>query len=477
MINAYAEQDPEDGQYWVEKRLGNQTLATSVGLAGGVGVSISGFGLAIFGLNIYTYVTGTGLTALPYAGTTGTPYVPGRPTSFIQLSAPGESPSSVWAANGGMWLTSPTNYKSIQDLTATTGGVPWTVPLADGCAFLDETLYAMDQDGNIWGSNVGDTTTWVATTLIKAGGRQDEPVCLAQQLEYIIALKTTSLRCFYDAGTAANTSGVGSNLAWVEGADANYGCANAGSVQLIDQSLLWLTCNDKSTPQIARMDGLQVSVVSTPAVERLLQQLPMSGFYALPNDTRNVVYSSGIKRGGHRFYVLTSLKVKAGGFPFTLAYDLDQQMWYLWMSPGLSYWSVTGASAQGDDTTPGVFAQDISSGAFYALDIDQVFPTDSGVPAQVDIYTPSWDAGTKRRKQLNVMYFASDQVSGSKMLVRKSDDDYRSWSPFRAVSLSTKRPNLTRCGSFTKRALNIRHAAPTPFRIKASDLQLDIGTI
>lgn len=493
LINAYAELDPEDGQFWVEKRLGTITLTTSAGAAGGVGIGYGQTGVpvslpvAIFGPNMYVW-TGTTLSQVFYTGSHARPLVQGRLANFIQI--PDTSADLLWAANGSMWLAqlSPGHvppiygYSNAVDFIAAPGP-PWTVDLCDGVAYLDTVTYVMDVSGNIWGSDPGDITTWLATTFIEAGGRADKPVCLAQQLEYIIAFKSTSFRCFYDAGAAAQTSGVGSNLAWVEGADGNFGCANAGSVQLIDDTLIWVTNNTKNTAQIARMDGLQVQIISTPPIERLLQTITMGAFSADPNAINHILYSSGIKRGGHRFYVLTIPPSAANSVPFTLTYDLDQQLWYVWSSTGLSYWSVTGVSAQADTlssglSTPlGAFAQDISSGALYLTDIDQLYPTDSGSPCQVDIYTPNGDLGVRRKKQLNAMYFVNDQVSGSVMYVRKTDNDYRSWSPFRKVSLSTKQPLLTRCGTFRRRALNLRHHAATPFRIKASDLQMDLGTL
>lgn len=491
MINAYAELDPEDNLYWVEKRLGTITLTTSAGAAGGVGIGYGSTGVpvslpvAIFGPNMYVW-TGTTLSQVFYTGTHARPLVNGRLARFLQI--PGTSANLLWAANNSLWMAvlSPGHlpapsygYSNAVDFIT---AVPWTVNLVDGVAYLDDVTYVMDVSGNIWGSNPDDVTTWPATTLIKAGGRADIPVCLAQQLEYVIAFKSTSYRCFYDAGSAAQTSGVGSNLAWVEGADGNFGCANAGSVQLIDNTLIWVTNNDKNTAQIARMDGLQMQIISTPPIERLLQTITMGAFSADPNAINHILYSAGIKRGGHRFYVLTVPPGAANKQPFTLVYDLDQQLWYPWTSNGLSYWSVTGVSAQADTlssglTTPlGAFAQDISSGALYLTDIDQVYPTDSGLPCQVDIYTPNTDMGTRRNKQVNAMYFMNDQVSGSVMYVRKSDNDYRSWSPLRKVKLSSENPSLTRCGTFKRRALNLRHNAATPFRIKATDVQVDIGS-
>jgi hypothetical protein len=487
LLNAYAELDPVDKSYWIEKRLGTKTLETGfAGAAGGTCVAYSE------GTSYITYITGAFVVAIiggipstiNYDGTNGQPFVQGRAANFLSLPInPALGLSQLaWCVNGNMWFNTPgtLTYESVKDASGT---VPWTVALCDGCAYLDTVLYVMDQSGNIWGSNGGTSNTWVATTVIEAGGRADIPVALAQQLEYIIAFKSTSFRCFYDAGAAAQTDGVGSNLAWVEGNDGNYGLANAGSLQLIDETLIWVTNNDKATPQIARMDGLQVQIVSTPQVERLLMQLPMSAYSAAPNATTNVMYSSGIKRGGHRFYVITALTVISGN-PFTLVYDLDQQMWHVWYSSGLSYWSVTSASAHPGsvnqsvlDTMQGMLAQDVSSGAIYYLDIDQVYPTDSGTLIQVDAYTPNYDAGTRRNKQLNMMYFENDQVSGSKMLVRKSDDDYRSWSPFREVSLSVEQPMLDQCGTFRRRALNLRHASAASFRIKSSDLQMDLGVL
>jgi hypothetical protein len=121
------------------------------------------------------------------------------------------------------------------------------------------------------------------------------------------------------------------------------------------------------------------------------------------------------------------------------------------------------------------YAQDINSGAFYSLEIDQLYPTDSGVFCTVDLYSPNADFGTRRRKQCQQAFWVADQVSGSSMQIRKSDDDYRSWSPFRTIRLDVKQPRITRWGTFRRRAINIRHAAATPFRIKAGEAQLDLG--
>ena len=48
---------------------------------------------------------------------------------------------------------------------------------------------------------------------------------------------------------------------------------------------------------------------------------------------------------------------------------------------------------------------------------------------------------------------------------------------FRKVDLSIRRPLLTNCGSFTRRAHHLRHQSNTPLRIQAVEMQLDLGTL
>ena len=94
-----------------------------------------------------------------------------------------------------------------------------------------------------------------------------------------------------------------------------------------------------------------------------------------------------------------------------------------------------------------------------------------------DIVTPIFDGATGRRKQCGRMDVVGDQVLGSILQVRVSDDDYQSWSNFRLVDLGMKKPHLTNCGTFQKRAYHLRHATNTPFRLQSIDLQYDIGTL
>ncbi len=99
------------------------------------------------------------------------------------------------------------------------------------------------------------------------------------------------------------------------------------------------------------------------------------------------------------------------------------------------------------------------------------------MPIISDIYTPNFDANVRRNKQLSAMEFIGDQTPGSILEVSNSDDDYQTWSNFRLVDLSYKRPRLINCGTFRRRAYNFRHRSNTPLRLQAVELQYDLGTL
>jgi hypothetical protein len=97
----------------------------------------------------------------------------------------------------------------------------------------------------------------------------------------------------------------------------------------------------------------------------------------------------------------------------------------------------------------------------------------------VDLYTPNFDGGVRRKKQLNFMEFVGDQTPGSTLQVRVNDLDYKAdaWTGFRSVDLSVERAFLESCGSFRRRAVHIRHQCDTRMRLQAIELQLDLGTL
>lgn len=323
-----------------------------------------------------------------------------------------------------------------------------------GWAYLNGTTYVMTPSANILGSDINAPADWNALNVLLAQIEPDKGKALAKQLVYVIALKEWTTEVFYDAKNAS-----GSPLGRVEGAKANWGCLSDDSVREIDGALIWLGASRDGSPEIVMMMGLRASVISTKPIERLLEGADLT-----------TVYSWTVKLDGHRFYVLTIKEEN-----LTLAYDVDERMWTQWTDTNGDYLPIVDSCRNGDLEH---LVQHETNGRIYK--ISNSAATDDGDLIQVDIYTPNFDGGTRRRKTMNVLRIISDQQAGSTLGVRTNDADYTPdrWSNFRNFDLSQKEPFITNCGTFTRRVHNFRHRAPVRMpRIQAAEMQIDIGTL
>ena len=468
LFNAYGEKDPNSGEWMVQKRVGyTASLAINNGWGSGVwgfatntmqkdvysisSIGMAGPGTASMYKNGVLFGTAGGLDRLPQ----------GQMYSFVEDQ--NTTNRHLIFASGGA------NVAGNVYWTTGTGG--WTVATLPagrgtslrGLAYLDQTIYVMDNLGQIWGSAFNDPTSWNSLNLVIANSIPGFGVQLTSQLNYIIAFKSESMEVFYDTGT--NTPPA-TPLAPVPGAISNYG-ALLGSVQAIDELVFFATSNKTVSPQIMRLDNLQARRVSIPAIERLLDP------YAASPAVGGTLSTWVFKHGGHRFYGLT-VAASAPINSFTAVYDIDENLWYQWGDYTNFLWPVAGMA-----TNPSAqhVLQGYNDGNIYQFEGAYEFPTDNGVVAPVDIYTPRTDFGTQRRKTLDRMYFRGDKTPGSILYVQRSDDDYQTWSIPRRIDLNKKNPYLDREGTFTQRAYHFSHVSPTDLRIKSVDLQMRLGTI
>lgn len=438
LVNCFVEKSA-DGEYWIYKRSGllasiqpPAAAATGLGMWNWLGDKYS-----IFGAKLYK-------NGVAIAGTVDS-------TASYRFSSTLGATPKLQLGNG----VKAYNYDAGAGLVQITD-VDFPAAFCKGWAYLDGTVYVATPAATIQGSDINDPTSWSALNVLTAQIEPDRGVALAKQLVYAVIFKQWSTEIFYDAGNAT-----GSPLGTVQGAKVNFGCVSADSVQSIDGILIWVCTNQSASTQVIMMEGLKAQIISTDPVERLLDDASFAA---------GAVYSLQFKTGGHRFYVITVVAAN-----LTLAYDLDQKMWSQWTDKDGNYWPYV--STTYDSTTLRHEFQHATNGYIYLL--NELYTTDNGDIITVDIVTPNFDGGTKRRKQLNMMKFAADQTAGSILQVRSNDHDYdpKKWTNFRKVDLSKKQPILPTNGTFVRRAHNFRHACPTLFRIKAVELQIDLGTL
>lgn len=324
-----------------------------------------------------------------------------------------------------------------------------------GWAYLDGTTYVMTPDASIRGcATINDTVDWTDTlNRLSAQIEADAGIFLAKQLVYVIATGQWSTEVFYDA-----INPTASPLGPVQGAKINYGCVNGDSMQELDGVLFWIATNRSSSAQVVMLNQLKAEIVSTQAVERLLG-----------NADYTQIYSFSMKYEGHKFYGFTIVSKNV-----TMVYDITAKEWSQWTDVNGDYWPIVSTTYT---TNGGRILQHATNGKLYSCDSDNT--GDDGVPISVEIYTPNFDAGTRRRKHLNMIEFVADQTPGSVLEVRSNDWDYDStkWTNFRRVDLNQRKPLLTNNGTFMRRAYHIQHRAATKFRIQALELQMDLGTL
>jgi hypothetical protein len=347
-------------------------------------------------------------------------------------------------------------YTDAGGLTADLHTIDTDYPIlvVKGFAYLNGPIYVMDPFAKIWGSlpnSVSASTSWDPLNFIEAQIEPDPAVHMSKQLVYVVAFNSWSTEMFFDAGNPT-----GSPLAPVQGSKSSYGCANTDSVRKIDDVLFWVCINQEASLQVVMMEQLSVTVISTAPIDRLLQIIDFS-----------VMYSWSLKIDGHSFYVITFKNSN-----LTLAYDIVQKLWFQWTDFEGNYFPIVDSTYSINGTR--VLQHEDNGRLFEASTL--AFK-DLNDPIQVDIYTPEFDAGTRRRKQLGMMTVIADQIEGSTLEARCSEDGYQTWSQPRLFDLGAKNPMLTNCGTFTKRAYNFRHKKDCFFRIQAVEVQYDLGTL
>lgn len=435
IINAYVEKSKE-GEYFIYERPGlDEQSRPPAGNATGRGVfQWNGSVYSIFGSTLYK----DGVAVVGTVNATNGVY---RFDSCLGATPKllfGDGVKAYYYDSGG-------GLVNITD-------VDFPSSFCKGWAYLNGTNYVITPTAHIQGDDINDPPNWNPLNTILAQIEPDPGVAMAKQLVYVVALKQLSSEVFYDAGNPT-----GSPLGRVEGAKQNYGCLSADSVQDMGGQLFWLGWSKDGAPEVLMMENLKLDTVSTKPIERLLEGATLTN-----------VFSWNIKIEGHRFYGLT-LKDEN----LTLVYDMDEKMWGQWTDANGNYVPWVSSCA-----TPDLrhIVQHESNGRLYLLSSD--YATDDGDLIQVDIYTPNFDGGTRRSKQMGKLFFVSDQRAGGTLQVRVNDEDYnpKAWSNFRTVDLSQPVPYLDENGSFHRRVHNFRFKEPVRMpRMMAIEMQLDIG--
>jgi hypothetical protein len=398
-----------------------------------------------------------------------------------------------------------------------------------GVAYLDGTIYVMDSKGVIYGSDLLTPLSWNALNFITANAEADAGVAIARQLDNIIAFKETSIEFFYDAGNPT-----GSPLSRQPNALMEVGCASAGSIAYSDNTLFFMSQHKQRGRSVMKFVGTTPQQVSTPWVDRILDAddlvtiysfvVRLNGhvfyFLTLKTSAITIVYDDimnewhtatkltafpdatvstiAVQTDGSILVTMPLPHGSADGDPVTIAgatpsaanglfnlrYDTSVHA-----ATQFSYVPATAVSGSITGTvTATLYSSSYFPGAYYArsstadlvLDeatgsvykFSQATYQDVGLPIDVHIRTEREDFGTINPKSYHSLSIVGDNVSGN-LAVRYSSNDYSTFSKYRLIDLSKRRPRLTQLGSGERRAWEFRYTGSTAFRLMAAEADVD----
>lgn len=128
------------------------------------------------------------------------------------------------------------------------------------------------------------------------------------------------------------------------------------------------------------------------------------------------------------------------------------------------------------------YFQDRINGKIYTLTSSNL--DDDGIHIDYRLVTKNIDIdsdGQRGFSSTNTKFYSRVEPIGDKTLtssllhIRHSDDDYRSFSPFRSVDLSHERPQLRALGSARRRAFDIRHQDNANIRLSGLEIEYKQG--
>lgn len=339
------------------------------------------------------------------------------------------------------------NYDDTNGLVKVTN-VNYPTTTVRGGVYLDGTTYVLTPASAIDGSNFNDPTTWDPLNTLLVQIEPDAPQCLAKQLVYVVAIKTTETEVFYDAG-----NGTGSPLGPVQGSKLGVGARSAESVVRCGDDLAWVGTTSEGSVQVMFMSKVHGEAISTPPVERLLAPLDYT-----------VVYAWSAKVAGHRYYVVTIKNAN-----LTLAFDLSSGLWYIWTDPNGNYIPIVSATY---NSLAQPVLQHESNGKLYTLDAQTY--QDDGVNFTFSLFTPNFDGGLRSKKTCAMVDVIADEIN-TNLNISWSDDDYQTFTTPQSVNLLQERVTIQDGSSYRKRAYNVTNTDSTFLRIKALQPMSSVG--
>lgn len=370
------------------------------------------------------------------------------------------------------------------------GNIP-NVSIAGGGAVLDGTLYVMDTEGLIYGSDINDPTGWDALNVIGVTREQDTGVYLTKHHDHIVAIGVKSIEFFYN-----NANAVGSPLERRSDISYRTGATDRKSVYNTGDHIYFFGAERTGTTGLFEVTQFSLAKISNDTIDTYMAITRAR--------TKFDFLISGATVGDHRLVFVTSLAPNSttSWIPqYTLVYDADNQVFTEFETSvaDITAFSVVATTERSSvdlrEATLIFISGDIgffdltfgkldSYGAQEYVDPDYIvfqddyiqdIGQDETVPMEMILLFGEGDLSTVTNKfgyRLSVVGTTTSTGEDQEPIyISWTDDHYRTFSAERELDTGLNR-SLTRLGKFRRRAHKLRYVGQDVLRIEALEMDL-----
>ncbi len=380
----------------------------------------------------------------------GTLYaVAGNMLYSVDSAGNATSLGSISSATGPVSMADNGTEIAIADGTLniyTSGAITTTAFAATRVQFLDGYFLFNEPDsGRFRYTGLYAGVTIDSLDVATAEGAPDDVVSLIVDHREIWLFGSNSTEVWYNSG------GADVPFARIQGALIETGCAAAHSVAKADNSVFWVSSDDRGNGHVMRANGYVPQIVSDRGIELILASGDIS-------DARGYTY----QQEGHTFYVLTLPTLDR-----TVVYDASTGLWHerMWWDGaehrhrGQCYAFAYGKHLVGDHT----------NGRVYQLSLDTYADDGDELVALRESQHLSADGKRMVFASLQVdleagVGLVSGQGSDPQIMLQWSDDGGHTWG-------SEHWRSMGKIGEYRRRALwhRLGSAYTRTWRIKVSD--------
>ena len=322
--------------------------------------------------------------------------------------------------------------------------------LAGTFAHLDGFAAILTKSGQLWASDINSITAWTASSYGSTNAYPDNGIGVVRNKNFLLAFGTESVEFWYNAGLSPFpfTRSPAHTL--------KVGAISAQAIGEISDTTFWVGSTPQGGLSVFQYDGT-LRRVSNPEQDAAML---LTG-------------ASNIKLTTIRFYGRSFVLVIAG--TTTWAYCVEEKFWHEWTSTNVLWTRCTGISVSGTMVNYAVSDQ-TTDGKVYLMNNAALGFTDVGSAYTARVQIPNYDARTRRMKFWKRADVVGDyEESSSTLTILSTDDDFQNYTTRGTIDLSSSTRHLHRLGSSRRRGWVMTHAANTPMRLEALEVDYDIG--